>query len=369
MDARVTHRALAKDFDWVLFGAVATVLLAGILTLYSASRQSWSETTATYYSRQAVWMLVGFCFMTAAVVIDYHRFVAFAPLIYGAALLGLIVVLVLPSQEQTTKRWLGFGWFQVQPSELCKVATVLMLVWYVDAIKAKIRRPHFFLGVVVLVMVPLVLVLVQPDLGTAFLFVPVMFAMLYLAGSRTKYIISLGLMGIAASPVLWHFLKDYQKRRLVAFIKPDVDPLGWGYQTIQSTITVGSGKFLGKGWLHGTQARLNFLPAQHTDFAFSVFSEEWGFLGASILLGLFLLIIARSVQIALHARDFAGNMLAGGLAAALACHILVNIAVVVGLMPVTGFPLPFVSYGGSSLVSMMTLIGLLLNVRARSRIF
>ncbi len=362
-------RALLRDFDWVMLGAVAAVLLLGLLTLYSASRQSGSETAASYYIRQVVWMLVGVCVMLAAVRIDYHRLLAFAPVIYGVVLVGLILVLVLPSQGHGARRWLDLGPFQVQLSEFCKVAVVLLLARYFDTVKAKIRKPRFFLGAMAMVAVPVMLILVEPDLGTAFVFLPVMLVMLYLAGSKTKHLVSVCLLGLASSPLLWHFLKDYQKRRLVAFIKPEVDPLGWGYQTIQSKIATGSGRFLGKGWLHGTQSRLNFLPAQHTDFVFSVYSEEWGFIGAAIVLGLFFLIIARGVEIMLRARDFSGNILAGGLVALLACHILINIAVVLGLMPVTGLPLPFMSYGGSSLVSMMAVIGLLLNVRARSRVF
>lgn len=362
-------RNLLRDFDWVLFGATAAVLLLGLLTLYSASRQSGVETTATYCIRQALWALIGLCLMWAAAAIDYHRYLAFAPVIYVIVLAALGALLVLPSHGHSARRWLGLGPLGVQPSEFSKVAVVLLLARYLDAVKAKIRRPRFFLGAIVLVAVPVILIVLEPDLGTAFVFIPVMLVMLYLAGSKTRHIVSACVLGLASSPVLWHFLKDYQRRRLVAFIKPAVDPLGWGYQTIQSKIAVGSGTFLGKGWLGGTQARLNFLPAQHTDFIFSVYSEEWGFIGAVLLLGLLSLIVARGINVALQARDFAGNILAGGLVTLLACHFLVNIAVVLGLMPVTGLPLPFMSYGGSSLLTMMALIGLLLNVRARSSIF
>jgi rod shape determining protein RodA len=362
-------RTLIRDLDWVLLGALAVLLLLGLLTLYSASQQSGLETTATYCLRQSVWLFVGFCFMCAAILIDYHRFVAFAPVIYAAVLVGLIAVLVLPSHGQSARRWLSLGFFRVQPSELCKVAVVLLLARYLDTVKVKIKHLRYFIGAIMLFVLPLMLITVEPDLGTAMVFVPVVLVMLYLAGSKTKHIAWLCVLGIASSPVLWHFLKGYQKMRLVAFIKPEVDPLGWGYQTIQSTIAVGSGKFLGKGWLQGTQARLNFLPAQHTDFIFSVYSEEWGFIGAAILLGLLSLIVARGLLIALRARDFSGNILAAGLIAMLACHFLINVAVVLGLMPVTGLPLPFMSYGGSSLVSMMTLVGLVLNVGARTRMF
>ncbi len=362
-------RTLLRDLDWVLLSALAAVLALGLLTLYSASQQSGLETTATYCLRQTVWVLIGLCFMCAAIVIDYHRFVAFAPVIYAAVLVGLIAVLVIPSQGQRAQRWLSLGPVQVQPSELCKVAVVLLLARYLDTVKIKIKHLRYFIGAIVLFGLPLMLITVEPDLGTAMVFVPVVLVMLYLAGSKTKHIVWLGVLGLVSSPVLWHFLRDYQKMRLVAFIKPEVDPLGWGYQTIQSTIAVGSGKFLGKGWLQGTQARLNFLPAQHTDFIFSVYTEEWGFVGATVLLGLLCLIVGRGLRIALQARDFSGNILAAGLITMLACHFLINVAVVLGLMPVTGLPLPFMSYGGSSLVSMMTLVGLVLNVGARTRMF
>jgi len=365
----MTIRALFRDLDWVMFAAVAAVVLLGLLTLYSASRQSGSEVAASHHLRQALWTCVGICVMLAAVQIDYHRFLAFAPLIYGIALVALLLVLVLPSSGGGAHRWLDLGPFQVQPSEFSKVAVVLVLARYFDAVKIKIRRLRFFVGAMAIVAVPLMLIVVEPDLGTAMVFIPVTLVMLYLVGSKTKHIVSVCLLGLASSPLLWHFLKDYQKRRLLAFVRPEVDPLGWGYQTIQSKIAVGSGSFLGKGWLHGTQSRLNFLPAQHTDFVFSVYTEEWGFIGAAILLGLFTVIIARGMDTTLRARDFSGNILAGGLVTLLACHIIMNIAVVLGLMPVTGLPLPLMSYGGSSLVSMMALIGLLLNVRARSRMF
>jgi rod shape determining protein RodA len=368
-------RALLRDFDWVMFSAVAAVLLLGLITLYSASRQSGSDVVASHHIRQAIWTAVGFCVMLAVIKIDYHRFLAFAPLIYGVVLVGLmylaVVALISALQSRGTgaHRWIDLGPFHVQPSEFCKVAVVLLLARYFDAVKAKIRRPRFFIGAIAIVAVPVMLIAVEPDLGTAAVFVPVVLVMLYLAGSKTKHLVLVCLLGLASSPLLWHCLKGYQKRRLLAFIKPEVDPLGWGYQTIQSKIAVGSGSFLGKGWLHGTQSRLNFLPAQHTDFVFSVYTEEWGFIGAAVLLGLFTVITVRAMDITLRARDFSGNILAAGLATLLACHILMNIAVVLGLMPVTGLPLPLMSYGGSSLVSMMALIGLLLNIRARSRMF
>ena len=362
-------RTLVRDLDWVLIGAVGMVLLLGLLTLYSASQHSGPGTTARYCVRQLMWAFIGLCFMWAAIVIDYHRFLAFAPVIYAAVLLGLITVLLIPSRGHGARRWLALGPLQVQPSELCKIAVVLLLARYLDTVKVKVRRPRFFIGAIVLVALPVMLITVEPDLGTAMVFIPVLLVMLYLAGSRTKHIVSICVLGLAFAPVLWRFLRDYQKMRLVAFIKPEVDPLGWGYQTIQSTIAVGSGKFLGKGWLRGTQSRLNFLPAQHTDFVFSVYSEEWGLIGGAVLLGLLSLIVARGMRIALQARDFSGNILAAGLVTMAACHFLINVAVVLGLMPVTGLPLPFMSYGGSSLVSMMTLIGLLLNVGAGSRVF
>jgi rod shape determining protein RodA len=367
--ANMGMRTLVRDLDWVLLGAVAAVLLIGLLTLYSASRHSGSGIAANCCVRQLMWVFIALCFMWGAMVIDYHRFLAFAPVIYVAVLLGLVVVLFVPSRGHSARRWLALGPLQVQPSELCKIAVVLLLARYLDTVKIKIRHPRFFITAMVLVALPVILIMVEPDLGTAMVFIPVLLVMLYLAGSKTKHIVSICVLGLASTPVLWRFLRGYQRMRLVAFIKPEVDPLGWGYQTIQSTIAVGSGKFLGKGWLRGTQSRLNFLPAQHTDFVFSVYSEEWGFVGAVILLGLLSLIVARSMRIALQARDFSGNILAAGLVTMLACHFLINVAVVLGLMPVTGLPLPLMSYGGSSLVSTMTLIGLVLNVRVGSRVF
>jgi len=367
--AQLAGKTRVKNIDWPLLAGVAAVTAIGLAMVYSASRQAGSGEVSVYFYRQIVWVAVAVVALVVAVVIDYHIVLSLAPVVFGAVALSLLWVLVAGHMAQGARRWLGYGPIRIQPSEISKIAIVLVMTKYFDAMRQRVRKFHVFCGALVLAGVLGFLIVLQPDLGTALVFVPVVFVMLYLGGCRRRHLAVLLVLGMLATPVLWAGLKDYQQRRLIAFINPSADPLGSGYQSLQSEIAIGSGGIFGKGWTRGTQSRLKYLPAQHTDFIFSVFAEEFGLAGSIALLALYMLILWRSAQLAIEARDFSGHVLAGGLTVLVAVHVLVNIAITVRMMPVTGLPLPFMSYGGSFMVTMAVCIGLVLNVGLRRTMF
>jgi len=240
---------------------------------------------------------------------------------------------------------------------------------YLGNKKDTMRRPSSLIVPCIIIGIPFVLVLLQPDLGTALLLIPIFLAMLVVSGASGKYVIGMIAAGILAAPFFWHFLREYQRQRLMVFISPNIDPLGAGYTIIQSKIAIGSGGLVGKGWLNGTQNQLNFLPERHTDFIFSVVGEEFGFLGASALVLLFFVLVKKAFVIANQTSDMYGRCIATGIGVMLAMQVIINVGMTIGLMPVVGIPLPLVSYGGSSLLATMIAIGLLLNVGMRRSTF
>jgi rod shape determining protein RodA len=265
-----------------------------------------------------------------------------------------------------SQRWLQLGFFSFQPSELAKIAIILALTRYFTENENTLGYGFRDLIVPFLILaIPLALIFKQPDLGTTGLLVLISFSMLAFMGFRLQTWLTLGGACAAALPIFWHFLKDYQKTRLLTFINPDLDPLKTGYHITQSKIAVGSGTIWGKGWLKGTQSQLHFLPEQHTDFVFSVWAEEWGFVGAFLLLFLFLLLISRGLKIANTSKDRAGAVLAIGISAMLFWQIFINVGMVVGIVPVVGVPLPLFSYGGTSVISTLMGIGILMNISMR----
>jgi rod shape determining protein RodA len=240
-----------------------------------------------------------------------------------------------------------------------------MMTAYLGHARAQLANIRGLIPPLLLTIPPFALIILQPDLGTALILVPVLFMMLFIAGAQPRHILGLGLCGIFCSPIFWHFLKAYQKKRLLVFLNPNTDPLGAGYTIIQSKIAIGSGGLAGKGWLAGTQNQLNFLPERHTDFIFSVIGEEWGFLGAMLVVGLYFLLLKRGLIILERTTDIYGRLLGAGIITMLGFQIFVNIAMTIGLMPVVGVPLPLVSYGGSSLWTTLMAVALLLNVGMR----
>jgi rod shape determining protein RodA len=322
------------------------------------------------YIKQMIWFGVGLMAMVACFLFNYKVLDRWAPVIYGACILMLLWVLFFGKVVGGSRRWLDLGPLALQPSELVKVALIICLArYYSRGVTPKGFSLRQLVTPIVLTLVPFVLIVRQPDLGTAML-------LLLIAGSMTIFVkierrsmITLMSVGTIAVPIVWFFLKEYQKRRILTFLDPERDPLGAGYHIIQSKIAIGSGQIAGKGFLKGTQNALAFLPEQHTDFIFSVLAEEWGFIGSVGLLMLFLLVIIWSLNIAVTSRDPFGTVLAVGVTAMIFWQVFINIGMVMGLMPVVGVPLPLISYGGSSIVTFMASIGLLINVSMRRFLF
>jgi rod shape determining protein RodA len=267
------------------------------------------------------------------------------------------------------QRWISIGGIGIQPSEFSKIFTILALARIIGDDPNCLKTKRGLLKPFLIAFVPMFLIFKQPDLGTAIVILPIFLAMIWVGGVRLKYFFTAIFGGLAALPFFWHFLKDYQKDRLMVFINPNVDPLGAGYTINQSKIAVGSGRLLGKGWLSGTQNQLNFLPERHTDFIFSVVGEEWGFIGAVVVIGLFLFLVLRGLKIAQETNNLSGKLIATGITTMLALHVIINIGMTLGLMPVVGMPLPFISYGRSALTANLIAIGFLFNVRIHRTVF
>jgi rod shape determining protein RodA len=286
--------------------------------------------------------------------------------IYGISVALLVVVCLFGYAAHGSQRWLGGGGFALQPSELMKLVIIITLARYFDDHKA--NEPYKLkelLVPILIVIVPFLLILKQPDLGTALILIIIFVSIVFFIGVNWKSLIIALSGGLILIPIGWHFLKDYQRDRLITFLNPENDPLGAGYHIIQSMIAVGSGEIFGKGFLSGSQTQLKFLPEQQTDFVFSVFAEEWGFIGGLILIIIFMAIIFWGLKIALQARDLLGTIIAFGITALISWEVFINIGMVLGILPIVGIPLPFLSYGGSAMLSLMAAIGLLMNVSAR----
>lgn len=363
-------RRLISHFDWNLLLLTLALVCIGIVTIYSANYDITEQHAGGLPTRQMIWLGLGLIVMFAALSFDYHYIDRLAYPFYAVILCLLVLVLFIGHSGGGSQRWINLGFFRLQPSEPAKLAIVLVMAKYLQ--DAEQPRGYYLrdLWVPFALAVPLILLtLVQPDLGTAIVLGIVFLSMLLMGGLRLRSFLWLVGAGVAFLPIGWHFLKPYQRQRILTFLDPDRDPLGAGYHVIQSKIAIGSGGLFGKGFLGGTQNRLDFLPAQHTDFIFSVFSEEWGFVGCAGLLLLYFALIAYSLRLIQRAKDRFGALLIFGMAAIFFWHVVINISMVSGLMPVVGVPLPMVSYGGSSLASMMFAVGIMINVSMRRYIF
>ena len=343
-----------KGFDWVLALSAVAIFLLGLLFLFSSTYPH----NIDYVLRQITWFLLGMLIFFFTAKVNYRKIVGIGNAFYSLIIFLLIAVLIFGSRRLGAQRWLAIGVFNIQPSELGKLFITLALVQYLSNHKTCGSLRNIFVPLII-VLVPFILIMEEPDLGTALMLLPIMFILLYAWGAPLKYLFSIILCGLLISPLGWFLLKDYQKERLAVFMNPNADPLGAGYTVIQSRIAIGSGGVFGKGWLSGTQNQLNFLAERHTDFIFSVAGEEWGFLGGLILIGLYYLLIKRGFRIAEKANDPCGRLLAIALLAMIGIQVLVNLSMTMGFMPVVGLPLPLVSYGGSSLLVTMTALGLL----------
>lgn len=362
-------RPISKDFDKALLLVALLVFIIGALTIYSATQARNLPFAESFLVKQLVWMAVAIFFMIIMILISYHRFIDIAYLVYGINVALLVLVLVLGKARLGAQRWFSIGGFAFQPSEFIKISLILALSAYVGSKKDAMSRPGNLIIPCILVGIPFSLVLLQPDLGTGLLLVPIFLSILFIGGANIKYLIGMIAAGLAAAPVFWHFLRGYQKQRLLVFIDPNIDPLGSGYTIIQSKIAAGSGGPIGKGWLNGTQNQLNFLPERHTDFIFSVVGEEFGFIGASALVLLYFVLVNKAFTISNTTSDMYGKCVATGVGVLIAMQVVINIGMTIGLMPVVGIPLPLVSYGGSSLLSTMMAIGLILNTGMRRSTF
>jgi rod shape determining protein RodA len=363
-------RRLLTSFDWTLFVLTLLIATIGVVNIYSAT-MSYKLSGTPYFLRQAYWILAGFFLVMLVCSIDYHFLEDIAYWVYGLLVILLVLVMVVGRTSMGATRWLHLGFFSVQPSEPMKIVIIMVFARFFT------RYPVFQglrlrdLGYPLLLLGgPALLIMKQPDLGTAVMVVLIACSIMMYVGVRWGTVSAVILTAFPMVYGAWHFLlREYQKNRILNFINPERDPLGSGYHIIQSKIAVGSGGFLGKGFLHGTQSHLRFLPEQHTDFAFSVFSEEWGFIGCLTILILYLFLILWGLHIAGRCNDRFGSLLAVGVTAMLFWHIIINVGMVIGLFPVVGVPLPFFSYGGTSMVTSMAGIGILLNISMRRFMF
>lgn len=364
---RALTAKLRQHFDWPLFGAVVILAVLGVVNLYSAI----ASTTMHLARQQIYWLGLGLIAFLAVTAIDYRVYNRLAYLLYAGGLVGLILVLVVGKSVNGAQRWLQLGPVGFQPSELMKVLLIIALAKYLhdDPVVEGRSLKHMAIPFLV-VGLPVLLILRQPDLGTAMLFFLIFLSVMLLTKLKLRSIITLFLVAVLAMPLTWSYLlKDYQKQRVFTFLNPSSDPSGAGWHARQSQYAIGSGQVLGKGYMAGTQNQLHFLPERWTDFPFAVWAEEWGFAGSVALLGIYLFIILWAVKLASQARDRFGAVLCVGVASLFFWHTVINIGMVTGLMPVVGVTLPLMSYGGSSVLTMMCAVGLLMNVSIRKSSF
>ena len=434
---------LFNKIDFVLIGAVLLAIIFGILMIYSAGFDSIENINKGLYKRQIVWAIIGLVLTGLLSAIHYKILGRYAFYIYGFFIFILLVTTIFGRPIRgSSVRWLTFGFFSIQPSEFMKLSLVILLAKYLELKERDLKDFKELLIPSLLTLLPVLIIIKQPDLGTAALFIPILFIMLFLGGASVSHLVSIVLvaaiaiifpmlltywewegykgnnliiqlfghvdvlftiagillaiaitafvthyfvnkkflkkiyipatvisLGLFFSVVIQNWFKIYQKKRILVFLNPDLDPHGSGYNIIQSKIAIGSGGFLGKGFLKGSQTQLGFLPEKTSDFIFAVIAEELGFIGAAFLLLLLGVIIYRGIQISLSTRDKFGALLAIGIVSILFSHILVNVGMVIGIMPVTGLPLPFFSYGGSNLLMMMLAVGILNNIYMNRSMF
>ena len=369
---RQFDRRLAYHFDWLLLALTLAIVTIGVITIYSATaaHEKGGFVANPLVLRQLVFAAAGFVGMIVTVFFDYRRVERYAYVVYGLGLVLLTLVPVVGSVGGGARRWINLGLFSIQPSELIKVCLVIALARYFH--RARATGDCGLVDVLpafVLLGIPAAFILAQPDLGTVGVLAIACVSVLFFAGLRMRVFVLLGAAGGAVVPVFWGHLKPYQQQRVLTFLSPEMDPLGAGYHVIQSKIAIGSGMFWGKGFLQGTQNKLNFLPEQHTDFIFSVFAEEWGHVGALVLLVLYAAFLMRGLQIASRAKDRFGALLAFGIVSIVFWQAVINVGMTAGVLPVVGIPLPFFSYGGSSLTVLMIATGLIINVNMRRFLF
>ncbi len=359
MEQRSLGQRLHIDFP--LFFGIFALCAIGLVVIYSAGGQ---DINLVY--RQAIKLLIALVGMVIVAQLPPAEIARWSLKLYIFGIILLIIVIFYGDVGKGAQRWLDLKVFRFQPSELMKLSVPMMVAFY---LADKTLPPRFLrvASVCVLIVIPVLLIAKQPDLGTALLVGAAGFSVLFIAGISWRLLISMGVLGAAGAPVLWYFMHDYQKRRVLTFLNPENDPLGAGYHTIQAKIAIGSGGFYGKGWLNGTQSHLEFLPERSTDFIFAVFCEEFGMLGVLLLLCIYLFIISRGLYIAINAQHTFGRLLASGLTLTFFVYIFVNMGMVTGQLPVVGVPLPLVSHGGTSMVTLMIGFGIIMAIHTHRR--
>jgi rod shape determining protein RodA len=355
-------RFFAGHLDQPLLGSVLLLMFTGLLVLYSASNGSMVRVSGQFLN-----MAIALGVMWLFANIPPHYLTRLAVPVYLVGLIMLLGVAFFGQIVNGARRWLDLGVTRIQPSELMKIAVPLMLAWYFDRYEATLRLKNYVLGAVLL-LIPVMLIARQPDLGTAVLILASGCYVIFLAGLSWRIMAGLAIAGAASLPVVWSVLHDYQRQRILTLLDPSKDPLGAGYHTIQSTIAVGSGGLAGKGWLSGSQTHLDFIPERTTDFIFAVYSEEFGLIGTGILLILFLLVIARGAAITASAPTLFSRLLGGAITLTFFTYAFVNMGMVSGILPVVGVPLPLISYGGTSLVTICLGFGILMSIHTHKKL-
>ncbi len=364
---------MSKTVNNTILLITFSLMLIGLAAVYSATLELYLEGAKMIFYRQVIWFVIGMATLLIVSNINYRRLFDIAYLLYGISIIFLIIVLIIGREIYGAQRWLELGGLNFQPSELSKFAVILLLSRYLSNKRFYSSRFtklwHELIIPLIFVSIPIGLIFLQPDLGTSALIFFIFMTIMFFSDLELKYFLSFVGLILGLIPFIWHFLKDYQRDRLLVFLNPNIDPLGAGYTIIQSKIAIGSGIIFGKGWLSGTQSQLNFLPERHTDFIFSVIGEEWGFLGAVILLILYYLLISQAIKIVEQTKDRFSSFLALGIVSAIVFQAMVNILMTLGIFPVVGLSLPFISYGGSSLIIFCFLVGILLSINKRRIIF
>lgn len=362
-DVSLGERVLQRlHLDGQLLLALVVLALAGLAILYGASNQD-----AGLVYRQSVRVAVSFVVLLLVAQISPQVLRLWSPWLFALGLLLLLFTLHSGHIGRGAQRWLSLGVVRIQPSEIMKVAVPMMVAWYLHDRPLPPNWKQLF-PLAAMIIIPVLLVAIEPDLGTALLILSAGAFGVFLAGLRWRVILFIALALAITTPIVWHFMHGYQRERLLSFLDPQRDPLGAGYHIIQSQIAIGSGGVFGKGWLHGSQSQLDFLPESSTDFIYAVLGEQFGFIGAIVLLAIYGFIIARSLLIALRAQDTYSRLLAGALSMALFTYVFINSGMVSGILPVVGVPLPLVSYGGSSLVTLMAGFGMLMSIHSHRKL-
>ena len=361
-------KSILRRTDLTLVAATVAIIIMSLVIIGSATHiNTPSDDRYWFVARQGLFALVNIGVAAFLMNFDYKLLQGYGNKLYIFNLIILLAVMVVGQSALGAQRWISIGPISIQPSEFSKIIMIVSLATMLEDKVGKLNTLHDLLPVAAYVGVPFLLVLKQPDLGTSLVFMAIFLGMIFACGINLRLLGGFFAAGVAMLPVLWHFLKDYQKMRITVFMDPNVDPLGSGYHIIQSKIAIGSGMLFGKGLFEGTQSQLNFLPENHTDFIFAVVGEEFGFIGVVVLLLLYLVILWRAIRIAKDASDVFGRLLAVGISSMLAFHVLVNVGMTLGIMPVTGIPLPLMSYGVSSLTTNIMSIVILLNIQQRKQ--